>query len=234
MRLLSSVLAPAVLAVALFASLLGSPSASAQSADCMAVRRARALARATGLDAPNFAQLEQLACGGPLDLRGLWVVARPSADCLRLTEMWALAAAVESEDTMQIDGTRVAVCRTGALGELDEWPNGTRIRSGTAWRYPSGARFSAVGNALLYPTGQTARDSNGVWHYPDGVEVDPDTDRFHLPGGGVVESQRELIAWACSRVGASRCEVLDTLPAAWIEVRGSLLTMLLWEGRPRR
>ena len=149
-----------------------------------------------------------------------------------MTIMHALAATVGSEDVAQIDGTRVAVCRAGNLGELDEWPNGRRIRSGTAWVYPSGRRFSGVGHAYLYPTGETARSEDGTWRYPNGTRVDPDSRRFHLPNGRVVDSERELIAWTCARVGAERCEgVLDELPAAWSEVRGALITMLAWEGR---
>jgi hypothetical protein len=206
--------------------------ASAQTLDCQAVRRTRILARVRGLDAPNLAVLERVTCGGIADLRALIAIARPSADCLRMTTMHALAATVGSEDVAEIDGARVAVCRAGNLGELDEWPNGRRIRSGVSWVYPSGRRYSGVGNVLLYPTGETARSSDGVWHYPNGRTVDPDSRRFHLPDGRTVESERELIAWTCARVGADRCEgVLDELPAAWAEVHGALVTMLAWEGR---
>ncbi len=206
--------------------------AHAQSIDCQAVRRTRLLARLRGLDAPNLAVLERVTCGGIADLRALVAMAQPTQDCLRMTIMHALAATVGSEDVAEIDGTRVAVCRAGNLGELDEWPNGRRIRAAASWHYPSGRRFSGVGNVLLYPTGETARSSDGVWHYPNGREVDPDSRRFHLPDGRTVESERELVAWICSRVGAERCEgVLDELPVAWGDARGALITMLAWEGR---
>lgn len=206
--------------------------AYAQSLDCQSVRRTRSLARAAGLDAPNLILLERSVCGGISDLRGLLAFARPSEDCLRVTTMYALAATVGSEDLAMIDGTRVAVCRTGNLGELDEWPNGRRIRSGTSWVYPSGHRFSGVGRSLLYPSGETARRQDGTWQYPSGRAVDPSVRLFHLPDGGRVESERELLAWTCARVGAERCEaVLDEFPAAWSSVRGALVTMLAWEAR---
>jgi len=230
LRPLVSCLLAAVLSLA--GSAASATAARAQSSDCQAVRRARVLARTTGLDGANLAALERLSCGGPLDLRGLFVVARPTQDCLRITAMHALAAAVASEDVAQIDGTRVVVCRAGNLGELDEWPNGRRIRSGSTWYYPSGARFTAVGGILLYPGGGTARSGDGTWRYPNGTTVDPDSRRFHLPSGRVVDSERELLAWTCSRVGAERCEgVLDDFPTAWAEVHGAIVTMLAWEAR---
>ena len=225
------------LVLVLTLSILAVPSISvsaahAQSIDCQAVRRTRILARLRGLDAPNLAALERTTCGGIADLRTLFAIARPSDDCMRMTTMYALAAAVGDEDLGQIDGTRLAVCRAGNLGEVDEWPNGRRIRSATSWVYPSGRRFTGVGRQLLYPTGETARTGDGTWRYPNGTTVDPDSRRFHLPNGRVVDSERELIAWTCSRVGADRCEgVLDDLPAAWGDVRGALITMLAWEGR---
>lgn len=208
--------------------------AEAQLSNCAAVRQTRAMARQAGLDAPNLASLEQLACGGPLNLRSFFIVPRPSADCVRLTQMYAFAMAVESEDTQQIDGTRAVACRAGNVGELDEWPNGQRIRRGTAWFYPNGTRYSAVGRILMYPTGETARDSSGTWHYPSGLAVDPDTRRFHLPDGRVVESESELLSWGCARVGSEACgDVLDSMPAAWADMRGALITMMLWLGRVR-
>ncbi len=211
---------------------LAASTAAAQTGDCQSVRRTRFLARASGLDGPNLAALERAACGGPLDLRGLLAFERPSRDCVRMTIMHALAAAVASDDVAQIDGTRVAVCESGNLGELDEWPNGRRIRSGTAWVYPSGARFGSVGGALLYPNGETARNGDGAWRYPNGRTVDPDTRRFHLPDGRVVDSERELLAWICTQVGSRRCEaVLEELPAAWADARGALITMLAWEAQ---
>lgn len=220
----------AVLALCLVS--LAAGAARAQSPSCQSVRHTRVLARAHGLDGANLAALERIACGGPLDLRGLFVVPRPSEDCVRMTTMHALAAAAGSEDAAEIDGTRVAVCRAGNLGELDEWPSGRRIRAGSTWYYPSGARFSSVGRTFLYPNGRTARGSDGVWRYPNGVAVDPDTRRFHTPGGASVESERELIAWICTRVGAERCEgVLDDFPTAWGEVHGAIVTMLAWEAR---
>ena len=223
-------LALATLALVLAISSIAASTARAQSLDCQSVRRTRILARAAGLDAPNLAVLERSVCGGIADLRGLFAFARPSEDCLRMTTMYALAATVGSEDLAMIDGTRVAVCRAGNLGELDEWPNGRRIRSATAWVYPSGRRFSGVGHVLLYPTGDTARRGDGTWQYPNGRTVDPDSRLFHLPDGHRVESERELIAWTCTHVGADRCEdVLDDLPSAWASVRGALITMLAWE-----
>lgn len=223
-------LAITLLALATLSS-LATP-ALAQGPNCQAVRRTRILARASGLDGPNLAALERVTCGGIADLRALLLVERPSEDCLRLTTMHALAAAVESPDADLIDGTRVAVCRAGNLGELDEWPNGRRIRSGTAWVYPNGQRFSGVGHVMLYPTGDTARRGDGTWQYPNGRTVDPDSRRFHLPNGQVVDSERELLAWTCAHVGAERCEgVLDEWPAAWGSVRGALITMLAWEAR---
>ena len=189
--------------------------AEAQLSNCAAVRQTRAMARQAGLDAPNLASLEQLACGGPLNLRSFFIVPRPSADCVRLTQMYAFAMAVESEDTQQIDGTRAVACRAGNVGELDEWPNGQRIRRGTAWFYPNGTRYSAVGRILMYPTGETARDSSGTWHYPSGLAVDPDTRRFHLPNRRVVESESDLLSWGCTRVESETCsDVLDSMPAA--------------------
>jgi hypothetical protein len=233
MRLRSTISTLLALFVLAIVSLRASPS-EAQRGDCQAVRRARVLARASGLDGANLAALERLVCGGPLDLRGLFFIARPSADCLRITTMHALAAAESSEDTAEIDGTRVAVCRAGNLGELDEWPNGRRIRSGGTWYYPSGARFSSVGRTFLYPSGRTARGSDGTWRYPNGRTVDPDERRFHRPGGQVVDSERELLAWTCARLGAERCEgVLDDFPVAWAEVHGAIVTMLAWEARER-
>jgi hypothetical protein len=224
----SLLLAPlALVLVSLAASV-----AHAQSPSCQSVRRTRVLARANGLDGANLAALERIACGGPLDLRGLFVVPRPSEDCVRITTMHALAAAAGSEDAAEIDGTRVAVCRAGNLGELDEWPSGRRIHAGSTWYYPSGARFSSVGRTFLYPNGRAARGSDGAWRYPNGVVVDPDTRRFHTPDGASVESERELLAWICARVGAERCEgVLDDFPAAWGEVHGAIVTMLGWEAR---
>jgi hypothetical protein len=227
MRLRLSALALLVAIASLDAS-----AAHAQSLDCQSVRRTRSLARSAGLDAPNLVLLERSVCGGISDLRGLLAFARPSEDCLRITTMHALAASVGSEELAMIDGTRVAVCRAGNLGELDEWPNGRRIRSGTSWVYPSGRRFSGAGRALLYPGGETARRSDGIWQYPNGRTVDPDPRLFHLPAGGRVESERELLAWTCTRLGAERCEaVLDDFPAAWSSVRGALVTMLAWEAR---
>ena len=208
--------------------------AQAQVSDCAAVRRTRALARQTGLDAPNLASLEQLTCGGPLDLRSFFIVPRPSADCVRITQMFAFAMAVESEDIAQIDGTRAVACRLGVVSEQAAWPNGQRIRQGTAWYYPNGARYSAVNRILMYPTGEAARDSSGTWHYPNGLAVDPDSRRYHLPDGRVVESESELLGWGCARVGSEACaEVLDSMPAAWSEMRGALITMMLWLGRVR-
>lgn len=206
----------------------------AQTSNCAAVRQTRAIARQAGLDAPNLASLEQLTCGGPLNLRSFFIVPRPSADCVRLTQMYAFAMAAESEDTMQIDGTRAVACRAGTVGDMDQWPNGQRIRHGTAWFYPNGTRYSAVGRILMYPTGETARDSSGTWHYPGGLAVDPDSRRFHLPDGRVVESESELLSWGCARVGSEACgDVLDSMPAAWAEMRGALITMMLWLGRVR-
>jgi len=224
---------PAVRVLLLSVTLsLAASTASAQTADCQSVRRTRILARASGLDGPNLLALERAACGGPLDPRGLPAFERPSRDCVRMTIMHALAAMVASDDVAQIDGTRAAVCEAGNLGELDEWPNGRRIRSGTAWVYPSGARFGSVGGALLYPNGETARNGDGAWRYPNGRTVDPDSRRFHLPDGRVVDSERELLAWICTQVGARRCEaVLDELPAAWADARGALITMLAWEAQ---
>lgn len=204
----------------------------AQSLDCQAVRRTRVLARAHGVDAANLVALERATCGGIANLPLLFAVQRPSEDCLRMTAMHALAAAAGGEDLAQIDGTRVAVCRAGNLGDLDEWPNGRRIRTATAWVYPSGRRFTGVGRTLRYPSGETARAEDGSWRYPNGRTVDPRSRRFHLPSGRVVDSERELIAWTCSRLGAERCEgTLDELPAAWADVRGALITMLAWEAR---
>jgi hypothetical protein len=215
-------------------ALASSTRVEAQTSNCIAVRQTRALARRSGLDAPNLASLEQLTCGGPLDLRSFFIVPRPSADCVRITQMYAFAMAVESEDVAQIDGTRAVACRTGVVGEMDEWPNGQRIRHGTAWFYPNGARYSAVNRILMYPTGETARDSSGTWHYPGGLAVDPDSRRYHLPDGRVVESESELLSWGCARVGSEACgDVLDSMPAAWAEMRGALITMMLWLGRVR-
>ena len=128
-----------------------------------------------------------------------------SGDCRNLRIMERLARIAGPEDLAdQVASKRQAVCSAG--GDPTEWLNGkTAKRSEQSWDYPNGKTAKRSEMSWDYPNGKTAKRSARSWDYPNGKTAKRSESLWDAPDGKS-KTREQLLAWACERVGAKRCE----------------------------
>lgn len=165
-----------MLARAILISLVVAAPALAESDDCRAVKRVRALAASSNVDTTGLSGLELQHCG------------RPSrATCQQLEEFWMLSLALQQPEstTTALEAQRAVWCARetdptrplqwpdgqtlrSTSGTLS-WPNETMARSSSgSWSAPTGTMVRSSSGSLSYPTGSLARSSSGRWMLSSG------------------------------------------------------------------
>lgn len=105
----------------------------------------------------------------------------------------------------ELGGTERALYSNGQRAQFSygwNWPNGKTAKRSFGWNFPNG-KTAVRSFGYNWPNGKTAKRSFG-WNYPNGRTAKRSFG-WSLPDGRRAGNERDVLIWACQRVGNKKC-----------------------------